>query len=193
MHSLYAFLLPVMWMAFLVYWRFMSANVKGTQRLEPAPSRIFRLILFLLAIALLFLPASTLPLFPWLCWTPVATNQWTFFGGVTLTVAGLLFSIWARHHLGRNWSLAVTLKDDHELIVTGPYALVRHPIYTGLLVGFLGTAIAIMQIRGILALISILIALWTKIRMEERLMREHFGAKYDIYSRRVSALVPFIL
>ena len=193
MHSLYAFLLPSMWTAFVVYWRLMSMNVKGAQRLEPTPSRIFRLILFLLAIALLFLPNSTFPQFAWLYWTPIATSQWTFFVGVILTLAGLLFSIWARHHLGPNWSLAVTLKDDHELIVTGPYALVRHPIYTGLLAGFLGTTIAIMQIRGIIALALVLIALWTKLRMEEHLMRDHFGAKYDAYSQHVSALVPFIL
>ena len=193
MRSLYAFLLPAIWTAFVVYWRLLSANVKGTRRFEAAPSRITRLILFLVAIALLFLPESTFPEFSWLYWRPLTSSALTFIGGVTLTVAGLLFSIWARHHLGRNWSLAVTLKDDHELIVTGPYALVRHPIYTGLLVGFLGTAIAIMQIRGILALILILIAIWTKIRMEERLMREHFGARYDIYARRVCALIPFIL
>jgi protein-S-isoprenylcysteine O-methyltransferase Ste14 len=166
---------------------------QGTRRFEPAPSRITRLILFLLAIALLFFPNSTSPWLSWLYWTPIAPSLWTFFGGVILTVAGLLFSIWARHHLGRNWSLTVTLKDDHELIVTGLYALVRHPIYTGLLAGFLGTAIAIMEVRGIIALILILITLWAKLRMEEHLMRGHFGAKYDTYSQRVSALVPFIL
>ncbi|WP_348262213.1 isoprenylcysteine carboxylmethyltransferase family protein [Telmatobacter sp. DSM 110680] len=192
MRSFYAFLLPALWTAFVVYWRLMSANVKGTRRFEAAPSRITRLILFLVAIALLFLPESTFPWLTWLYESPLVPSEWTFFGGVVLTVAGLLFSIWARHQLGRNWSLTVTLKDDHELIVTGPYALVRHPIYTGLLVGFLGTAIAIMQVRSILALILILIALWTKIRMEERLMRDHFGAQYDVYSQRVSALIPYV-
>ena len=79
------------------------------------------------------------------------------------------------------------------MIVTGPYSLVRHPIYTGLLAGFLGTAIAIAQIRGVLALGLIFISLWAKLRLEERWMRGQFGVSYEAYSRRVAALVPFIL
>ena len=63
-------------------------------------------------------------------------------------VVGLLFAVWAREHLGSNWSRSVTIKQGHELITTGPYAVVRHPIYTGILAGFLGTAIALSQVRG---------------------------------------------
>ncbi|HXC97510.1 MAG TPA: isoprenylcysteine carboxylmethyltransferase family protein [Edaphobacter sp.] len=72
--------------------------------------------------------------------------------GAVVTVVGLLFAVWARRHLGSNWSQAVTVKQGHELITTGPYALVRHPIYTGILTGFLGTAIALSQVRGIIGL-----------------------------------------
>jgi protein-S-isoprenylcysteine O-methyltransferase Ste14 len=117
----------------------------------------------------------------------------TFFVGAAVTALGLLFSVWGRIHLGRNWSQAVTVKENHELIVTGPYSLVRHPIYTGLLTGFLGTAIAIAEVRGVVAFAIILIALSGKQRLEERWMRMEFGESYDQYSRRVAALVPFLL
>ena len=101
--------------------------------------------------------------------------------------------MWARHCLGRNWSRSVTIKEDHELIVSGPYTLVRHPIYTGLLTGSLGTAIAMTEVRGLVALALIFLALWGKLRMEERWMREEFGASYKAYSGRVAALIPFVL
>jgi hypothetical protein len=73
---------------------------------------------------------------------------WPFWLGAVVTIAGLLFAIWAREHLGSNWSRSVTIKQGHELITSGPYAVVRHPIYTGILTGFLSMAIAISQVRG---------------------------------------------
>ncbi len=190
MRLLDAYLFPALWVGYLAYWQVMSANVKVTQRLEPAASRILRMVLFLNAMVLLLYPRIPLA---WLYWSIWPSSRWTFFIGAAITAAGLLFSVWARRHLGRNWSRSVTIKEDHELIVTGPYSLVRHPIYTGLLAGFLGTAIAIAQIRGVLALGLIFISLWAKLRLEERWMRGQFGVSYEAYSRRVAALVPFIL
>jgi len=96
-------------------------------------------------------------------------------------------------HLGRNWSRSVTIKQDHQLIVTGPYAIARHPIYTGILTGFLGTAIATTQARGLLAFVLVFLVLWFKLRMEEEWMRNQFGDTYASYSKRVAALVPFLL
>jgi protein-S-isoprenylcysteine O-methyltransferase Ste14 len=96
-------------------------------------------------------------------------------------------------HLGRNWSGAVTIKDGHELVTSGPYALVRHPIYTGLLLAFLGSAVALGDWRGALAFALAAGALWRKLRLEERWMREQFGDAYQAYSQRVAALVPFVL
>jgi protein-S-isoprenylcysteine O-methyltransferase Ste14 len=105
----------------------------------------------------------------------------------------LLFAVWARGYLGSNWSRSVTIKQDHQLIVSGPYAVVRHPIYTGILGGFVGSAIAIGQIRGIVVLLMIALVLWAKLRLEEQWMRSQFGATYQDYSRHVAALVPYIL
>jgi protein-S-isoprenylcysteine O-methyltransferase Ste14 len=118
---------------------------------------------------------------------------WPFWVGAAVTAAGLLFAVWARRHIGRNWSGIVTLKKDHELVTSGPYALVRHPIYTGLVLAFAGSAVARAEWRGVLAVVIVLWALWRKLRVEERWMREQFGDAYEAYRRRVSALIPFVL
>ena len=116
-----------------------------------------------------------------------------FWVGSAITMGGLLFSIWARNHLGNNWSQAVTIKEGHELITSGPYAIVRHPIYTGLLLAFLGSAIALGKWRGLLAVVLVFAVLWHKLRLEEKWMRAKFGNSYESYSQRVKALLPFIL
>lgn len=89
-------------------------------------------------------------------------------------------------------SATVTVKEDHELVRTGPYRFVRHPIYTGLLLGFIGTAVARAEWRGVLAVALVFISLWRKLKLEERWMGETFGARYASYKREVRALVPFL-
>lgn len=185
----YHYLFTVLWVAFLVYWQIMAMRVKPTQRLEPLASRVLRVIMFGAGIVLISfpLPAAWLNLQLW------PQGRFTFWFGFALTLAGLLFSVWARVYLGRNWSRSVTIKQDHELIVTGPYGLVRHPIYSSLFLAFLGTALAIAEVRGMLGFALVALALWFKLRLEEKWMRAEFGAKYEEYSSRVAALVPFVL
>lgn len=190
MLSFYELFFPAVWIAFLLYWQIKAINTKTTQRLEPAASRILRVIVFVVAIALVSttrIPLHALYLQLW------PTGLWPFWLGAVVTAAGLLFAIWAREHLGRNWSRSVTIKQDHELIVTGPYAFVRHPIYTGILLGFLGLAVAISQVRGFVAFLLILFVFLTKLRMEEKWMRSQFGENYATYAHRTAALVPFVL
>jgi protein-S-isoprenylcysteine O-methyltransferase Ste14 len=103
----------------------------------------------------------------------------------------MLFTVRARLHRGGNWSGIVTIKHDHELIANGPYAIVRHPIYTGLLIAFIGSAMALGEWRGVLAVLVAWWALWRKLRLEERWMAECFGQQYEAYCQRVPALVPF--
>ena len=180
---------PAAWIAFLLYWQIKAANTKTTQRLEPAFSRILRVLVFLIAIVLL--STAWIPL-PWLYQPLWPQGLWPFWLGVAVTVAGLLFAVWAREHLGSNWSRSVTIKQNHELITTGPYAVVRHPIYTGILAGFLGSAIALSQVRGVIVVILIFLALWAKFRMEEQWMRAEFGETYAAYAHHTAALVPFL-
>jgi len=85
------------------------------------------------------------------------------------------------------------VKEDHELITSGPYGWVRHPIYTGLLLAIVGCALARGEWRGLLAVALVFGALWHKLKLEEKWMREQFGETYVVYSRRVAALVPHIL
>jgi protein-S-isoprenylcysteine O-methyltransferase Ste14 len=115
---------------------------------------------------------------------------WT---GVALCVAGLLFCIWARFTLGRNWSGVVTFKGGHELITRGPYAIVRHPIYTGILTMIVGTVIVFGHVAGIVALPVVFWGLWIKLRYEEKLMLEKFPEGYTAYQRRVKRLIPFVM
>lgn len=180
---------PVLWIVFLIYWRIKAAGTKTNQRLEPAASRILRTLIFLIAIALFF--TTRIPLH-WLYLQPWPSGLWSFWVGAAVMVAGLLFAIWARAHLGGNWSSEVTIKQGHELITTGPYRVVRHPIYTGILAGLLGSAIALSQVRGWIAFGLIFIMLWLKLRMEEQWMRSQFGETYAAYAHQTAALVPYL-
>ena len=114
--------------------------------------------------------------------------------GLVLTAAGATFAIIARLYLGRNWSAVALMRQNHELISAGPYRLVRHPIYTGILVAALGTAIVFGEIRDLLALPLITVGFWRKARSEERLLMSAFGDRYAAYRRRVrGAIVPYVL
>jgi protein-S-isoprenylcysteine O-methyltransferase Ste14 len=183
---------PAVWIAFLLYWRIIKTagtKAKTTQRLEPAASRILRALAFLVTIVLL--STTRIPL-RWLYLELWPAGLWPFWIGAAVTAAGLLFAVWARQHLGSNWSGAITIKQDHELITSGPYAVVRHPIYTGILTGFLGTAIALSQMRGFIGFALVFLAIWAKLRMEEEWMRSQFGETYAAYADHTAALLPYL-
>ena len=110
-----------------------------------------------------------------------------------LTLAGVLFAWWARLHLGRLWSGAITRKERHRVIDTGPYALVRHPIYTGLILAIFATAAAQATVTGCLGAMLVAFGLWIKARVEERFLTAELGAEaYETFRRRVPMLVPFM-
>jgi protein-S-isoprenylcysteine O-methyltransferase Ste14 len=119
--------------------------------------------------------------------------EWPFVVGAVIVALGLGFAVWARFYLGRNWSGTVTIKRDHELIRTGPYRWVRNPIYTGMLLGFIGSALARGQWSGVLAVAIAFAAIWHKVRIEERVLHETFGAQYDAYRNEVASLIPLVL
>jgi protein-S-isoprenylcysteine O-methyltransferase Ste14 len=186
----YKIFFPVLWILFFLYWQIKAAHTKTTRRLEPLASRILRVFIFLIAIVLL--STTRIPL-PWLYLQLWPIGFWPFWLGAAVTLAGLLFAVWARRYLGSNWSRSVTIKQEHELITTGPYSMVRHPIYTGVLTGLLGTAIALSQVRGFLAFLLFFLAFYIKLRLEEQWMRSQFGEAYAIYADRTAALVPYLL
>ena len=109
-----------------------------------------------------------------------------------IVLLGLIVAIWARITLGRNWSGNVVLKEDHELITNGPYAYVRHPIYSGILLFVLGFAIYYGRIGGFVVLVLFAAGAWYKAHQEEKLMIQHFGEKYLEYKKKVKGLVPWV-
>ena len=120
--------------------------------------------------------------------TPDAIGWWLF--GVA--AIGVLFMWWARIHLGVLWSGSVTRKDDHKIVDTGPYRIVRHPIYTGLLIGALAVALLLGTVNGFAGFALLWIGFFIKARLEERFLRQGLGAEpYDAYAARVPMLVPF--
>jgi len=112
---------------------------------------------------------------------------------VALTVAGFVFMWWARIHLGKFWSSEVRIKADHRIIDTGPYGLVRHPIYTGIIVSGYASAILRGTMAGFIGATLMTVSWYLKARLEEQFLREQLGAEnYDSYARRVPMLVPFM-
>ncbi len=188
----YQILMPSMWLAWVVYWWALARGGKVTERQESIASRLSYTVPITLGFALLW--TRELPI-PTLAERFLPPDHWHIFAGVgaALTFVGLLFTVWARVHLGGNWSGIITIKEGHELIATGPYGLVRHPIYTGLLLAAFGQAVAQGQWFRLVAVAIVFWGFWLKLRIEERWMRQQFGSAYETYSERVSALIPFIL
>ncbi len=178
------------WIAVGIIWLAGSISSKSTKRQEPNLARLFHLTLMILASVLLF--TNVFPA-PFLQSRIVPDSTASDLAGLTLTLAGCFLAVWARVFLGGNWSALVTLKKDHTLIRSGPYAFVRHPIYSGLLLGMLGTAIASGEVRGFLAVALALFAWLGKSQVEEQFMTDQFGAEYREYQHRVKRLIPFLL
>lgn len=176
-----------LWLAWGIYWCVAAIGGKRIRYRESVTSRLLHLVPMFAGIVLLVRRPSA---HGWLTqrYLP-ATAAW-FFVGLALAILGLGFSVYARRWLGRNWSGTVTLKEDHELIRGGPYHWVRHPIYSGLLLAILGSAIAEGEWRGPLGLALIAIAFLRKISVEERVLTEQFGDAYRRFQADVPALVP---
>jgi protein-S-isoprenylcysteine O-methyltransferase Ste14 len=186
---IWGFLILSLWLTWLAYWLISAAGNKVTVRRESSLSQLSHKLPLTLGGLLLAIPHWP---YSWLSHRFLVHAQVFPALGAGLLVLGLGFSVWARIHLGTNWSALVTLKKDHELIRTGPYRWVRHPIYTGLLLGILGTAVALGEWRGLLALVCMTIGFLCKIQIEERWLGEFFGPSYEIYKKEVSALIPGI-
>ena len=179
-----------LWLCWIAAWTAAALATKPSARREPMLSRLLHLGPLALAVLLLWGPEPPVEALRTRFVPPSTAIGWS---GAALVAAGLAFTAWARLHLGTNWSGIVTVKRDHELVTSGPYALVRHPIYTGLVLAFFGSALALGEARGLLAVAVVFASLWRKLRLEERWMGEQFGADYERYRARVRALVPFVL
>jgi protein-S-isoprenylcysteine O-methyltransferase Ste14 len=173
-----------MWIGFMIYWGVAARESSRIQDSETLSSRRLHQNLLNLALVLLFLRLPGLKT----RWTP----DLPFFieSGLMLQAASIGLAVWARRHLGRHWSGAIARKVDHELVRTGPYRFVRHPIYGAMLGMYLGTALVSGELHAMIAVAIVAVAYGRKIRLEENLLRDVFGREYDDYRGRSWALFP---
>lgn len=184
--------LRITWLVVLGYWLWAARAAKPIEQQESLAKRLLVYWLPLLIAVLLLGPGD------WFGhsllreqFVPHTTLVYSI--GLGLAVCGALLAISSRVMLGRNWSATVQLKQDHELITSGPYRLVRHPIYTGLLALFLGNAVMVGDWRGLLAVAIVFVSFWRKLRLEEAWLTRHFGEPYRLYQERTKALIPVVL
>src|SRR6266700_1743527 len=179
------------WVALGIFWLVGALRAKRTERTQSPVSRLLQIAPEIAAFSLLF---GRLAGRDWLRWRLLPEDfLFAAWVGLALTAVGTVFAIWARLWIGRNWSGHVTIKEQHELIQNGPYAIVRHPIYAGILLAILGTALVPGEVRAFLALPVAAIGWTFKLRTEESFMTQQFGAAYVDYKRRVKALLPFVV
>jgi protein-S-isoprenylcysteine O-methyltransferase Ste14 len=177
------------WVVAVLVWVIESFRTKATVRRENISSGIAHRLPLMAAYLLLFGAGLSMgPLDRRLLPVGIA-GAWA---GAAITLLGLSLAIAARFFLGTNWSSSVTVKQDHELVQSGPYRFVRHPIYSGLLLAMLGTALAFNRWRDILGVFFATAAFKMKSLGEESFMKEQFGQRYQNYMQRVKALIPFI-
>ncbi|MBV9772133.1 MAG: isoprenylcysteine carboxylmethyltransferase family protein [Bryobacterales bacterium] len=179
-----------LWIALVAIWVLSAIRSKRTARSQSGGSRLLQGGLTALGYLALFYRSIPLGVLDRRFVPGSALIEWI---GFAIALAGAVAAVWARFALGRNWSATITLKQEHELVRRGPYALVRHPIYSGLLLTMSGTAIFFGTFRGLLAVALAFAGWWLKSRMEEAFMLQQFGQQYREYQSEVKALIPFVL
>jgi protein-S-isoprenylcysteine O-methyltransferase Ste14 len=176
-----------LWILFALYWLVSALNRKKTKRRESIAQRLLYILPLIAAFDLLYrygfghgwLGARFVPDTPLVQWL-----------AVLITATGVAIAFWARFHLGSNWSGVVTLKEGHELIRTGPYRTIRHPIYTGILIAFLGNAVLIGQLRGLIGLAIIWASFYIKARREESFLAQEFGSNFNEHTQHTGMFLP---
>jgi len=170
------------WAAFWLYWLLAAFSVK---RGRVIWSRELRVRVVLIALAILLARLGVLG------GHQVNTDPWLAGIGLALFGLGLGFAVWARVHIGRNWGTPMTQKDDPELVTSGPYRLVRHPIYSGILIAGVGTAVALSWLWLTVVALAGIYFLYSA-TVEERYLTEQFPERYPPYKRSTKMLVPFV-
>lgn len=186
-HFIIAGIIQISWLVFLVYWIVSAFRVNRMRSPEPPARRLIYLLL--IAITLILFNADPRYFGP-LNRRFVHRGFWIASAGALLTAAGIALAIWARNHIGRFWSGSVAIREDHQLIRSGPYSRIRHPIYTGILVALAGTTLAVGNYRALLAFLIILVSLIYKARLEETLLTREFGPAFDDHLRHTGFFLP---
>jgi protein-S-isoprenylcysteine O-methyltransferase Ste14 len=177
------------WTLFALYWLVAAIGVKRTARRQNPSERLLYLVFMAAGFFLLYQENPN--------WGPlnrrfVPDQLWIAWLGSALCAAGVLFALWARRTIGKDWSAEVQIKEGHQLIRSGPYARVRHPIYTGILLATLGTALVIGEYRGLVANVLFLVGFTRKARKEESFLAAEFGTAFEEHRRHTGFFLPRI-
>lgn len=178
-----------LWMVLMAVWVVGFFMTRQTARRQTSSSRVWQMGILLLGAWMLFGRGTGIA---WLDAAAIPCAAAPALAGLAITLAGVAFAIWARVTLGANWSGVITVKHGHTLVRRGPYRIVRHPIYTGILMALAGTALTKGAVRSLLALPVLALGFWLKMLTEERFMVEKFGEEYLRYRYQVRRLVPFL-
>jgi protein-S-isoprenylcysteine O-methyltransferase Ste14 len=179
--------ISILWCFWVVIWLLASRGVKKVRVVESPATRVSYLLPKIFTAMLLF---SNLFRFGVLRQRFIPDIVAVGWAGVALTALGIAFTVWARVHIGKNWSARVVIKEQHELVRSGPYRFVRHPIYTGLLIAIAGTALVIGEWRALFALAFAIVGFTAKARREEDIMTYEFGDEYVRYRGETGMLLP---
>jgi protein-S-isoprenylcysteine O-methyltransferase Ste14 len=175
------------WMVLCVYWLFSALRMKAVKSRETLGRRLGYVTPIAFGLILLF---SSRPHYSWLGLRFAPDTTALAVSGLALTAAGAALAMWSRFVLGDNWSAVVSIRKDHELIRMGPYRTIRHPIYTGLLLALLGTALVVGEVRGLLAVFILALGFYGKARREEALLTREFGAGFAAHARQTGMFLP---
>ncbi len=181
-------LIDVPWIVLVVYWAAAAVRTRRAEKTESAGSRYSLMALLSTGYGLIFLNEKiSIGVLHQPIVTPNAPSAIT---GVVLTWLGIGLALWARWHLAENWSARITIKQGHELIQTGPYARLRHPIYSGLDLATIGTVLVINRWGGVVGTAVVIVAYWIKARKEEAMLSARFGEAFQEHCRRTGFLFP---
>ena len=188
---IFRLIIPALWLAFAVYWGISALSAKRSLGITPwwRQSLSRGGIVVLIVAALHFTRAGR-----WLRAVHAYQGHSVLLGaiGAVLVVLGIGLAVYARFYLGRNWGMPMSRKEQPELVTGGPYAFVRHPIYSGIMLAQLGSAIGESVLWVVLLIVFAPYFVYSA-RREEELMREQFPAQYPEYMRRTKMIVPFVL
>ncbi|MGB0949338.1 MAG: methyltransferase family protein [Marinirhabdus sp.] len=182
-------ILTVIWIITGIYWVIAGQKIKKAKKKEDIRFRVFYMFFWVAPVLITFFNAIPTQ---WLNKRLYIENSTLNIVAFILAIVSLAFMVWSRVVLGENWSGRVAIKENHNLITSGPYRYVRHPMYTGFIFAFLWSAVLLGEVRGLISFIILIIGIVIKLRMEERFVREAFGEEYIAYAKRVKKIVPLI-
>jgi len=185
--NLWDYLIEGPWIVFAIYWTIGAMRTRRTAKRESFAARYGVMTIEVVGFYLLLSHHAAIGFFGNRVFPRTYDLQLL---GVILIWAGIGLALWARWHLGQYWSGRITIKEGHQLIRTGPYARLRHPIYSGLILAVVGTAIEIDQWRAVASIGIVTLGFWIKGRREEGLLRQQFGAEFDEHRKHTGFLLP---